>query len=282
MLALLISQTLDINFILQALIRSLKKKNGDKEPLLQLEQLDTYPAQSPSNGGDHTDAAKDKGKGKALWNDGFFPLGDNYHPAPPYSPTHRLPPVISRANKKQTTEEEPEPARRNSHGLKANQNEQNSRYSPFHSWAQHNPQALVKKIWRSVAAAAAAPSSPRSTKHQRKVKQVFEYSNGELKTMFSNERIYLEWIKVSLLLGSLSMTMLSFGSSGQVTPWIGLALILCTLLLIVYSTTQFHVRMEWLLKQRDEEEGACYYDRLGPTVLTVLLIGIMAFNAYEP
>ncbi|KAG0227237.1 hypothetical protein BGW42_003082 [Actinomortierella wolfii] len=259
----------------------LKKKNGDKEPLLRLEQLDTYPAPNPSNEADHPDATKDKGKGKALWNDGFSPLGDNYHPAPPYSPTRQLPPVASGANKRQTSEEEPEPARRGSHGLKANQNEQNSRYSPFHSWAQHIPQALVKKIWPS-AAAGAAPSSPRSTKHQRKVEQVFEYSNGELKTMFSNERIYLEWIKVSLLLGSLSMTMLSFGSSGQVTPWIGLALILCTLLLIVYSTTQFHVRMEWLLKQRDEEEGAYYYDRLGPTVLTVLLIGIMAFNAYEP
>ncbi|KAF9167843.1 vacuolar transporter chaperone [Actinomortierella ambigua] len=140
---------------------------------------------------------------------------------------------------------------------------------PALRWCGARP---LRKSKRTTPASKASSSPP---------PPVFTYSNGELKSMFSNERIFLEWIKVAILLGTLSMTLLSFGNSQRsATPWIGLALIMCTLITIIYSTTQFHIRMEWMLKQRDEEEGAHFYDRLAPTVITVLLVGIMAFNAY--
>ncbi|KAI1314478.1 hypothetical protein EDD11_002141 [Mortierella claussenii] len=100
-------------------------------------------------------------------------------------------------------------------------------------------------------------------------------SFGNKKAMFSNERTMVHWIKAAMLLGSLAMTLLSFGQN-EVTPYIGLILLVICLLTLIYSNTVFQVRMEWLSMRRDD---VVYYDRLAPTLLTVCLMVTFGFNA---
>ncbi|KAF9353386.1 Phosphate metabolism transcription protein [Mortierella sp. AD094] len=100
-------------------------------------------------------------------------------------------------------------------------------------------------------------------------------SNGNKKAMFSNERTMVHWIKAAMLLGSLSMTLLSFGDN-NVTPYVGLALLMICLISLIYSTTVFQVRMEWLGMRRDDVK---YYDRFAPTVFTLFILATFAFNA---
>lgn len=100
-------------------------------------------------------------------------------------------------------------------------------------------------------------------------------SFGNKKAKFSNERTMVHWIKAAILLGNLAMTLLSF-SDNNITPYIGVAILMICLMTLIYSTTVFHVRMEWLNMRRDDVN---YYDRLAPTVLTILLVAIFAFDA---
>jgi len=100
-------------------------------------------------------------------------------------------------------------------------------------------------------------------------------SFGNRKAKFSNERTLVHWIKAAMLLGSLSMTLLSFGEN-QVTPYIGAVLITICCMTLVYSVTIFQVRMEWLQMRRDD---VIYYDRRAPTVITALLMLTFGFNA---
>ncbi|KAI8598719.1 hypothetical protein EDD21DRAFT_293017, partial [Dissophora ornata] len=95
------------------------------------------------------------------------------------------------------------------------------------------------------------------------------------KAKFSNERTMVHWIKAAMLLGSLAMTLLSFGEN-DITPFIGVALLVICLMTLIYSTTVFQVRMEWLNMRRDD---VIYYDRFAPTVLTILIMATFGFNA---
>ncbi|KAG0371032.1 hypothetical protein BGZ54_001386 [Gamsiella multidivaricata] len=100
-------------------------------------------------------------------------------------------------------------------------------------------------------------------------------SVGNKKAKFSNERTMIHWIKAAMLMGSLAMTLLSFGKN-NITPYIGLALLMTCLMTLIYTTTTFHVRMEWLNMRRDDVN---YYDRFAPTILTIILMMTFAFNA---
>ncbi|OAQ31071.1 hypothetical protein K457DRAFT_124442 [Linnemannia elongata AG-77] len=102
-------------------------------------------------------------------------------------------------------------------------------------------------------------------------------SVGNKKAKFSNERTMVHWIKAAMLMGSLSMTLLSFGEN-QITPYIGVALLVICLMMLIYATTTFQVRMEWLNMRRKD---VVYYDRFAPSVLTVLVFGTFAFNAID-
>ncbi|KAG0313722.1 hypothetical protein BGZ97_009961 [Linnemannia gamsii] len=99
-------------------------------------------------------------------------------------------------------------------------------------------------------------------------------SIGNKKAKFSNERTMVHWIKAAMLVGSLAMTLLSFGEN-NITPYIGVALLVICLMMLIYSTTVFQVRMEWLNMRRKD---VVYYDRFAPSILTVLVFAIFAFN----
>ncbi|KAF9145036.1 hypothetical protein BGX30_010561 [Mortierella sp. GBA39] len=99
-------------------------------------------------------------------------------------------------------------------------------------------------------------------------------SVGNKKAKFSNERTMVHWIKAAMLMGSLAMTLLSFGDN-PVTPYIGVSLLMICLMMLIYSTTVFQVRMEWLnMRRRD----VVYYDRFAPSILTLLVVAIFTFN----
>ncbi|KAF9961268.1 hypothetical protein BGZ65_010994 [Modicella reniformis] len=99
-------------------------------------------------------------------------------------------------------------------------------------------------------------------------------SFGNKKAKFSNERTMIHWIKTAILLGSLALTLLSF-SGNSITPYMGVILLMVCLMTLIYCITVFHVRMEWLDMCRNDVP---YYDRVAPTILTILLMVTFAFN----
>lgn len=99
-------------------------------------------------------------------------------------------------------------------------------------------------------------------------------SVGNKKAKFSNERTMVHWIKAAMLMGSLAMTLLSFGEN-QITPYIGVALLVICLMMLIYSTTIFQVRMEWLNMRRKD---VLYYDRFAPSIVTLFVFITFAFN----
>ncbi|KAG0307071.1 hypothetical protein BGZ97_000521, partial [Linnemannia gamsii] len=95
----------------------------------------------------------------------------------------------------------------------------------------------------------------------------------DAKAFFSNERTYMHWIKFGLLLGSMALTLLSFGKSMGLQ--VGLFLVLVAMSSLVYATTIFHLRDRWMKQFRLD---VLYYDRVGPTVLFMALFLAFATN----
>ncbi|KAG0341429.1 hypothetical protein BG000_009130 [Podila horticola] len=95
----------------------------------------------------------------------------------------------------------------------------------------------------------------------------------DAKALFSNERTFMHWIKFGLLLGTMALNLTSFGQS--VGFHVGLFLVLVAMATLVYSTTIFHVRHEWMSKMRQDK---LYYDRIGPSVLFAALFFAYATN----
>lgn len=95
----------------------------------------------------------------------------------------------------------------------------------------------------------------------------------DAKTFFSNERTFLHWIKFGLLLGSMAMTLLSFGK--DIGMQVGLFLVLVAMSTLVYATTTFHLRHRWMEQMRVDVK---FYDRVGPTILFTSLFVAFAVN----
>ncbi|KAG0080827.1 hypothetical protein BGZ93_005753 [Podila epicladia] len=95
----------------------------------------------------------------------------------------------------------------------------------------------------------------------------------DAKALFSNERTFMHWIKFGLLLGTMALNLTSFGHS--VGLKVGLFLVVVAMATLVYSTTIFHVRHEWMAKMRQD---VVFYDRVGPSVLFAALFFAYATN----
>ncbi|KAG0281506.1 hypothetical protein BGZ95_002748 [Linnemannia exigua] len=95
----------------------------------------------------------------------------------------------------------------------------------------------------------------------------------DAKAFFSNERTYMHWIKFGLLLGSMAMTLLSFGKAMGLQ--VGLFLVLVAMSTLVYATTIFHLRDRWMKQFRLD---VLYYDRIGPSVLFMALFIAFSTN----
>ncbi|KAF9380667.1 hypothetical protein CPB97_008205 [Podila verticillata] len=129
--------------------------------------------------------------------------------------------------------------------------------------------------------------------------------NGDRKALFSNERTFIHWIKFGILLGTLGLTLCNFGVVGTLAFHVGVTVLVIAMCALGYATISFHRRDRSLSRRlqgalarkqiKKEAKGApegplkptalfpdeiCYYDRVGPTVLCIALLGAYCLNFY--
>ncbi|KAG0269762.1 hypothetical protein DFQ27_002178 [Actinomortierella ambigua] len=121
------------------------------------------------------------------------------------------------------------------------------------------------------AAAAAATATYGGLKYQTR-QQLKKFDE---KALFSNERTYLHWIKFGMLLGSMALTLLSFGDHKSVGFPVGMFLVLVAMATLAYATAMFHCRDQWMRLRRTDR---LYYDRVGPSLLFAALFLAYATN----
>ncbi|OCH86612.1 SPX-domain-containing protein [Obba rivulosa] len=98
----------------------------------------------------------------------------------------------------------------------------------------------------------------------------------EPKVYFAAERTFLKWLHFAIYIGTIATTLLNFvppdDSTGLLSAWL---FTFAALIAIAYSAIIFVYRALQLRKRRAE---GMYYDKYGPTILSVLLIGALATN----
>lgn len=97
----------------------------------------------------------------------------------------------------------------------------------------------------------------------------------EPKVFFANERTFLAWMHLSVILAGASIAILAFAddSEGQMGQLYGIVLLPVSIAFIVYSMYQYQRRANMI---RNRHPGP-YEDTVGPTVLCIMLmISILA------
>ncbi|KZT07719.1 SPX-domain-containing protein [Laetiporus sulphureus 93-53] len=98
----------------------------------------------------------------------------------------------------------------------------------------------------------------------------------EPKVYFAAERTFLKWLHFAIVIGMIATTLLNFVPPGDTTGLISAGLFtLAALVAIAYSAIIFVYRSLRLRKHRAE---GMYYDKYGPTVLSLFLLGALATN----
>ncbi|KAF8928742.1 hypothetical protein BGZ58_009396 [Dissophora ornata] len=125
--------------------------------------------------------------------------------------------------------------------------------------------------------------NPKQKKRARKT------ATKTAKVFFSNERTFIHWIKFGVLLGSLAMTLLNFSGEDvrrkvdqslanraeRIGRIVGAGLMVICLLCLAYASSIFHWRH--LGVARSKSDGR-YFDRIGPTLLTLALLITYSVN----
>ncbi|KAF9404737.1 hypothetical protein BGZ94_003978, partial [Podila epigama] len=111
-------------------------------------------------------------------------------------------------------------------------------------------------------------------------------------TLFSNERTFIHWIKFGMLLGALAMVLLNFAGTAEyhasldpelvlraqmIGMHVGVALLVICLLCLVYAALTFHWRHLGVAKNKNDNR---YFDRWGPTLLTIGLFIAYSINVF--
>ncbi|KAF8666569.1 SPX protein [Rhizoctonia solani] len=98
----------------------------------------------------------------------------------------------------------------------------------------------------------------------------------EPKVYFANERTFLKWLQFAVMIGTVATTLLNFSKPGDnVAFYSAICFTFASLLAIAYAGVIFVIRA---LKLRTREVSEWYYDRYGPTVLSVVLLASIAAN----
>lgn len=88
------------------------------------------------------------------------------------------------------------------------------------------------------------------------------------KTFFANERTFLKWLSISVMVGMMSLTLLNFGNtSNNGAELAGLMLLPVAILFMVYSLLIFKDRANKIYMR----EPMRYDDTRGPTMLVIVL-----------
>ncbi|KAG0268140.1 hypothetical protein BGZ95_002593, partial [Linnemannia exigua] len=91
--------------------------------------------------------------------------------------------------------------------------------------------------------------------------------------LFSNERLYLHWIRFGVLQASIGVMLLSFGIG--VAAWVGVGTLILSLLTLIYGTQLFHKRHLFMVTKRKDVK---YFARTIPTLLTFGLFILYSAN----
>ncbi|KAG0260849.1 hypothetical protein BG011_001602 [Mortierella polycephala] len=110
--------------------------------------------------------------------------------------------------------------------------------------------------------------------------------------LFSNERTFIHWIKFGMLLGALAMTLLNFSDVenvnkginhdlanrvGRIGQLVGMSLMAICLLCLIYASATYHWRHIGVAQNKSDNR---YFDRIGPTVLTMGLFIAYSINVF--
>jgi len=90
------------------------------------------------------------------------------------------------------------------------------------------------------------------------------------KVFFANERTFLAWLHISVLLAGVSIAILALAEDQNIFSIIyGILLLPVAIAFIVYSMVQY-MRRSAMIRRRDPGP---YEDIVGPTILTIMLMG---------
>jgi hypothetical protein len=107
----------------------------------------------------------------------------------------------------------------------------------------------------------------------RKPDPVFKVKGTGRMAQFSNERLYLHWIRFGILQGGIAVTLLNFGN--EVAGMIGVVSLILALLTLLYGTTLYHLRHIYMITKRKD---VVYFARRIPTLLCLALFIIYLAN----
>lgn len=107
----------------------------------------------------------------------------------------------------------------------------------------------------------------------RGTKKRFKYERTGKLAQFSNERLYLHWIRFGILQGSIAVMLLSFGH--ELASYIGIAALVLAMITLIYSTTLYHLRHLYMVAKRDDIH---YYAKVIPTLLTMGIFVVYGSN----
>ncbi|KAJ5618055.1 hypothetical protein N7537_003169 [Penicillium hordei] len=106
-------------------------------------------------------------------------------------------------------------------------------------------------------------------------KRIFVPIRVEPKVYFAAERTFLSWLEFSIILGGIAATLLNFGfdNATLISSW---AFTILAAGALVYSLFLYIWRVDKIRKRRDVKR--VYYERWGPTVVSVGLVVIILIN----
>ncbi|KAH6567095.1 hypothetical protein BASA50_011265 [Batrachochytrium salamandrivorans] len=93
------------------------------------------------------------------------------------------------------------------------------------------------------------------------------------KVFFANERTFLSWLQLCLVLGAISIGLLNFsGTLGQAT---GIIFAIISIAFMFYTLIQFNIRANRLQKK---EKGVSFEDMTGALVMITVVFVALALN----
>ncbi|KAI9855948.1 MAG: vacuolar transporter chaperone [Vezdaea acicularis] len=94
----------------------------------------------------------------------------------------------------------------------------------------------------------------------------------EPKVFFANERTFLSWLNFTVILGGLAIGLLNFGDKvGRISAGLFTFVAMATM---IYALVTFH----WRARSIRKRGQSGFDDRLGPTVLAIILLAAVVVN----
>jgi len=94
----------------------------------------------------------------------------------------------------------------------------------------------------------------------------------EPKVYFANERTLLSWYEAGIVIGAIGAGLLNFGDDVAIKAGFGFTFV--AVAVVMYAMGKFLWRSAMIRKHRAVQ----YDDRIGPTVLVILLFAAMGMN----